>query len=208
MPKSLAELRKSPHVGRPEQEFHLCVAGKLNVEFDRIETEIERLLEENPPTARTDEDGEPTGPPRRLGQKQLHPRVKKQLDEKNARREELRAEMAEHTVVLLLRARPDGEWRNWVNEHPPREDNRLDERAGHDVDALIEDLRTNPRAYVVAVNGEAYTDDDWAFIWSSTADGDQWRMATTVRGLHLTGVDVPKSLTTWLAKQTNGGSSK
>lgn len=209
MPKSLADLRKSPHVGRPETEFTLCVAGKLNAEFDRIEAEIDRLLEENPP-ARTssDDDGEPTGPPGRLGLKGgLHPKVKKQLDERNARREELRVEMADHTVTLLLRARPDGAWRDWVNSNPPRDDNRLDDRAGHDVDALIEAIRSSPRDYVAQVNGEAYTDDDWTFIWSNASDGDQWRLAAAVRGLHLSGVDVPKSLTDWLATKQNGRSS-
>ena len=208
MPKSIADLRKSPHVGRPETEFSLCVAGKLNVEFDRIEAEIDRILNESPRRTTTGEDGEPTGPPGRLGRRGgMDPATRKRLDKLNTDREALRAEMAEHMVTLHLLAREDGAWRAWKAENPPRDDNRLDQAVDYDTDALIDTIRDHPRDYVTAINGDSYTDDDWSFIWSNAAEGDKWRLSAVVRGLHQSGVDVPKSLTAWLANQTRGKSS-
>lgn len=202
MPRSLADLRKSPHVGRPETLLPVCVAGKLTAEFDRVEAELDKVLTERPQRVQS-EDGEPTGPPKRMGRRGPDPRIA----ELNDRREQLRDEMAAHTVTLLLRAREDGLWRNWVNEHPPRDADRLDQAVGHDVDALIVDIRDNPRDYVAAINDEPFSDDDWLFVWNNAGDGDKWRMAATVRNLHQQGVDVPKSLTDWLGTVTSEGSS-
>ena len=198
MPKSLADLRKSEHAGRPETIFQLCVAGKLNAEFDRIDYELDQLLQGEPEPRPTSDDDAPTGPPERLGRRGKR-RRNPRIDELNTRREELRGLMADHMVDLHLRAREDGHWRQWVNDHPPREDNRVDARAGHDVDALIDHIRDNPRLYVTAINDEAYSDEDWAFVWDNASEGDKWRLAASVRGLHQAGVDVPKSLTLSLA---------
>lgn len=202
MTKSLADLRKSEHVGRPETTFPICVAGKLNAEFDKIDYELDQLLK-NPRNTPASADSDAPQPPRRMGQKGIDPRV----HELNARRDELREIMADHIVTLHLRAREDGHWRAWVNDNPPRDDNRLDERAGHNVDALVDWIRDNPRDIVTAINDAAYDDEDWAFIWGNAADGDKWRLAATVRGLHQAGVDVPKSLTPWLPSPKSGGSS-
>lgn len=175
MAKSLAELRNSPHVGLPEWTYPLCVAGKLSAEFDKIDAEIEEALAED------------FQKPRRNAEK---PRTHKL----NQRREELRKQMAEHEVELRFRARPNDKWREWVNDHPPREDNRVDERAGLDVDALTARLRD----YAVSINGEDITDDDWSFCISNAAPGDMWRMTALVLKYHQQGVDIPKSLTGWL----------
>lgn len=195
MPKSLADLRKSPHVGRPVTEFPLCIAGKLNAEFDRIDVELDRLTA-GQPAAPADPDA--PQPPGRMGRKGIDPKTRLRLQELNARREELRAEMAEHTVVLTIEALEDGRWRDWINAHPPREDNQADHRAGFDVDALIDLIRTEPRTFIKAINGEGYTDEDWAFVWGNASEGDQLRVTASVRGLHQSGVDVPKSLSGWL----------
>lgn len=204
MPKSLADLRASEHVGRPETEFPLCVAGKLNAEFDRIDLELDELLSD-PSTRRPAGEGDDSdvGPVRRVGQKGVDPRI----TQLNARREELRTLMADHTVLLHLRAREDGAWRTWKTANPPRDGDKGDERAGFNLDALIDDLRDNPRHWIIAINGEPYGDDDWAFIWANASDGDQWRLAALARSLHTTGVDVPKSLTDWLATRKSATSS-
>lgn len=175
MAKSLAELRKSPHVGLPEKTYPLCIAGKLNAEFDKIEAEL------------NDELVSEMGRPQRVADKS-------RVDELNARREELRAEMADHEVELRFRGKPSATWREWVNEHPAREDNQIDKQAGFDVDALTDQLRD----YVVAINGEDYTDDDWSFCITNASAGDMWKMTALVIGLHQQGVDIPKSLTGWL----------
>lgn len=202
MPKTLAELRKSPHVGRPETEFTICIAGKLNAEFDQIDHELDQILNEQPTTPA---DPDAPKPPGRMGRRGTNPETQKRITELNERREELRTVMADHKIPLRLRAREDGTWRTWVNEHPPRPDNTIDEGAGHDVDALITDIRTHGDRYVVTINGDPYTAEAWAFVWTNAAPGDQWRLTAVVRGLHQSVVDVPKSLTPYLP--TSGASS-
>lgn len=184
MPKSLAELRKSPHVGLPERTYPLCVAGKLSAEFDRLEAELDEALRDEISRSK------------RMGSKS-------RVDEVNERREELRREMAEHEVVLRFRAKPSATWREWVNDNPPRDDNNLDKQAGLDVDALTDSLRD----YVVSINGEDFTDDDWSFCIANAAPGDIWRMTALVLSLHQQGLDVPKSLNGWLATRRQSKTS-
>ena len=198
MPKSLAELRTSQHVGRPEAVETVCVAGKLNAEFDAIESELEALVDELEAAA----DPERPSPPKRMGTGR-NPKVVAL----NARREELRKEMAEHVVTLRLRGLEDGAWRAWVTENQPREDSRTDSIAGYNVDALIDWIRDEHRKVIVSINDQDYTDEDWKFVWDNLAEGDRWKLAGVVRRLHVTAVDVPKSLTPWLETLTPGTSS-
>lgn len=198
MPKSLADLRKSPHVGRPEAETSVCVAGKLNAEFDQIEAELGELMD----ALQDQADPDTPTPPTRMG-KIRNPRI----SELNERREELRKQMAEHTVTLHLRGLEDGQWRAWVSEHQPRDDNRTDAMAGYDVDALIDWIRDEPRNVLVSINGADFTDDDWQFVWANLGEGDRWKLAGKVRTLHVQAVDVPKSLTPLLATLPAGRSS-
>ena len=198
MPKSLADLRNSPHVGRPEAEQAVCVAGKLNAEFDAIEAELGDLVD----ALEAEADPDTPSPPKRMGRAR-NPKV----DELNKRREKLRREMAEHMVTLRLRGLEDGAWRAWVSEHQPREDNRTDAMAGYDVDALIDWIRDEPRKMIVSINGEDFSDEDWKFVWSNLAEGDRWKLAGVVRRLHVTAVDVPKSLTPWLETLGHGSFS-
>lgn len=191
MPKSLDEILDSPDVGLPERVFPMCVAGKLNAEFDQVEAELDELLEEEAVKKSAKETGQAR--PTRVGLGR-NPRIK-ELDEK---REALRKRMVEHTVDLLLRGKPDHEWRKWKNANPPRDDSRSDARAGYNLDALTEVLRTSPREYVESINDAGYTDEQWAKIMAAAAPGDMWRLTAEVHDMHDRAVSVPKSLSAWL----------
>lgn len=201
MPKSLAELRNSPRLGRPEQLHNLCVAGKLNAEIDAINIELEEMLQDHARNLRqgtgqqsSDPDA-PTPPPRLAQRPGKVGKLPDRFYELNGRREELREEMREHTVTLLLRAMESGEWRRWVQDNPARDGDKADERAGFNIDALLDVLANDPRRFVVSINGDPYSDDDWTdVVWANAADGDKWRLAAAVRLLHQGGVEIPKSL--------------
>lgn len=168
--KTLAELQASEHVGLPESTFDLCVAGKLNLERERIQTELNEAM--NAPKST------------RVGSKSQTKRL-------NDEHEKLIAQMSEFMVELLLRAKEPHVWRKWIAANPAREDNDLDEQVGYNVDALADSLRD----FVITVNGEPLTDEWWTLISGAVAPGDEWRLTNRVIGLHAGSVEVPKSLT-------------
>lgn len=206
MPKTLAELMESPHVGRPETLHDMCLAGKLNAAIDAIGAELDDLLHaEADKLQQTDPDA-PT-PPGRLarpaGRLEQNPRIA----ELNAKREEIRTQMRDHTVTLRIRAMEEGAWRAWRQANPPRPDDKADARANFNIDALLDLIASDPRRFVVDINGEAYTDDQWAFLWGAAAEGDKWALAATVRLIHQGSVEVPKSLSSWLTTPQQPSSS-
>lgn len=184
-PKTLAELLESPDVGLPETTYKLCLSAKLAAEFDRIDAAITDALDEERTSAK------------RLGSKSTVMKL-------NEQREALRAKMAEHQVEVRLRAKPVHDWRRWVNAHPSREDNDLDDRLGYNADALQESVPE----YVVDVNGAELANGEWDKLAAVAAPGDLWRLAALVRGLHETGAAVPKSSTSWLKSQLSDDDSK
>ena len=44
--KSLAEIRKSEHVGRPERTYPICVAGRLVAQMEALNPELFQAAEE------------------------------------------------------------------------------------------------------------------------------------------------------------------
>lgn len=180
MAKTLAELRESPHVGLPERSYPICLAGKLLAEFEDLDEQFQRALEAE----------ESAGPRKRVGSKSKAKTIAEQL-------EKLRDEMEEHTVTVKVRARQQGEWRRWCEEHPAREDSDKDTKVFLGIcnaDDLVDDLGT----YVVAINGEEPKDGDWAFVAANAVDGDKDGLAKIVASMHAGSVDIPKSRLTWL----------
>lgn len=208
MPLSLADLRNSPDVGRPETVVQLCVAGKLNARRDQIEAELHDLIQDAAQQPQPSDDPDQPQPPGRLARPrpkllQQNPRIL----ELNAERDALIERMRDHTIELHIVARPDGQWRTWVQDHPARDGVDGDRRAGFNLDDLIDDIGENPDRYIPDINGETYNPDDWAHVWKAAADGDQWRIAAAVRQLHQGGVDIPKSLSSLLGTGQESGTS-
>lgn len=192
MPKSIAELRASAHVGLPEWTYRLCLATKILGEIQSLVEEL-RLLEE---TEQERAEGKQAGPKRRAAEKAPGQQLR-------ARIAELRQEMDEHTGTLTFRGVDDNVWRRWKDAHPARPGNERDSRIGHgfcNADDLVDALGT----FVVAWNGEelkppAYDakgeltePGDWEFFRASAAPGDLNQMAVEVIDRHETVVDLPK----------------
>lgn len=168
MSKSLAELRQSPHVGLPEKLYPICLAGKLQAEYDLLQSEYE-LIEDDPKGGR-------------VGARSPRRKLEDQL-------EALREQMHEHLVPVLFRAKPGHEWREFVGARPPREDERLDEITGFNVDKVIQDLPE----FIVTVSDKPLEPGDWEFVRANAADGDLKECVSIVIALHNRPVDIPKS---------------
>lgn len=185
--KTLDELEADPSVGLPETEYEFCVAGSMNAERERIQTE---LFEEAAKEERASSS-------RRMNQPS-------RVNELNAEHEKLIKRMSPYLVTIKFRAKLPHEWRDWRLAHPKREGDELDEKVDLNVDALSADLRS----FIVSVNEEPMSDRWWAIISKAMAPGDEWAMTNRVIGLH-SGVNaVPKSLTALLQSRANDGDSK
>ena len=181
MPKSLADLRKSDHVGLPERSYPICVAGRLLARFEELDEEFQKALKDEDP-----------GPRKRVGTKD---RAKQIAQEQQT----LLDEMDEHTVHVTVRAVDSDVWRAWCAAHPAREGNVMDTRTFMsicDSDALMADLAGGD--YVAAINGDKPAEGDWDFVWANAGHGDKLGLAKLVVSMHESTVDVPKSRLAWL----------
>lgn len=151
---SLEDLRKGSPVARTERVYQLCLRRDLMAEVDALTTEL------TSPRLGQDEDKQP---PSRKGR---NPREA----EMRSRLEVLTEQMDDATGDLRLRAIPDGEWRRWVNEHPPREGDDRDEQIGFGI-CNTDDLANDLGRWVVSWNGDPLASDDWPTIFAPNAAG-------------------------------------
>lgn len=182
MSKTLAELRQSPRVGLPERSYSLCLASTLIGEVQTLISELQDAEVEDAARA----EGEAVAKPKRAAEKSAAAPIRKRLGE-------LRSEMAEHTGILTLRGLTEGKWREWVDNHPPREGNKRDAQIAYnccDADALLDDLELFAHAW----NGDPVGPGDWDFIVSNAAPGDIKTITQLVVVMHETAVDIPKLL--------------
>lgn len=187
MPKPLAELRKSDHVGLPERSFSICVAGKLLALIEEKDEQFRKALE-----------AEEAAPRKRVGSKS---KAQQYADEMQP----LIEEMDEHTVHGVVRGIDSEVWRAWCAAHPAREGNTVDTRTFMgicDSDALLTALAggrlDEEHPLVVSLNGEKPTDGDWDFVWANAVHGDKMSLAKLVVSMHEQTVDIPKSRRDWL----------
>ncbi|MCM0622720.1 hypothetical protein [Nocardioides bruguierae] len=206
MPKSLAELTAGTP-SRPERPATVVVGDgvKFLVEITNLQTELEDLLRE-----RMAEPGAARGP-RKMGEGadviELQQKIAAAADA-----------MGEYEGRLTVRAtRSDGEWRQWVDKHPPRAEgepgrNRDVELTGFDdgtrtwarcnADALLDDLAT----YVVAWEDEPLAEGQFDALGVSPPD--KKILARTVIGIYEDeAVDIPKWRRGLSGMQTSAPSS-
>lgn len=181
MPKSLADLRTSPHTSLPERSYSLCLAAGLVAEVQTLLDELDTLMV----TTQSDDD-KPTGPPKRLNDGP-GPRIAAV----NARLAEVWSEMDEHTGDLRLRAITDGEWRRWVDENPARPESARDDDIAYGV-CNADALMLNLGRFAHSWNGEPIAEQDWAFIESKAGHADLKQIARAVVTMHEMAADLGK----------------
>lgn len=181
---SLADLRSGDvKAALPERTYDLCIRPDLMAE-------IESLLGQVGPEPTEDEK---EGQPQRLNPKSAD-------GDRVARLKELSAQVADATGELRLRAIPDGEWRRWVNDHPPREKNPRDENLAFGL-CNTDDLASDLARWVRSWNGELLGPDDWAtLLLPNAAGGDLKALANLVVMMQESTAD-PK----WLLRVSLGG---
>lgn len=182
MSKSLAELRQSPRVGLPERTYSLCLASKLVSEVQSLWAQL--VEAEQVEEARR--EGDAAAPPRRNADKPESIKIRKKIAT-------LQAEMTEHTGNLRIVGVPAGEWEDWVDHHPPRENNDRDLRIADGI-CNADDLLADLGKYAKAWNGDDLGEGDWEWLKSNAAPGDIKAIARTVVRMHEGTVDVPKLL--------------
>lgn len=178
--KSLAELKKSEHVGLPERLIEICVSGRLVAEIEELDVQFRNLV-----------NNAPTNPNKRVAsgkdeQRQIADRM-----------DVVRAQMAEHMVTIRVRAIKPAEWRALAAEHPPADGNRQHDLYQVNLDAL-EEMAGD---FVVEINGNEPGEGDWEFVRENAGGGDLRDLAKTIAAMHVSTVSIPKSRNAWLDDQ-------
>lgn len=179
---SLEDLRKGAPVARTERTYQLCLRRDLMAEVDALTGELSSLRiaavgdeDENRPPARLGEGGDPR---------------EKQITDRLA---ELADEMDDATGDLRLRAIADGEWRRWVNEHPPREDDARDENLSFGI-CNTDDLANDLGLWALSWNGDDLAGDDWSAIFAPNAAGGDLKALVNLVVMMQEATDDPKWL--------------
>jgi hypothetical protein len=185
MPKSLADLKAKPK-SLPTRVVRICLDQEAVAEVQRLENEKRDVLIDAA-RSRVDDEGERTGPPKRVGEAPVPPRI----GEIDTELEALFDRMRESEGDLLLRAVSGGEWQRFKDDNPPREGNKTDDEVTYglcDSAALLTDLGR----YVVAWDGEAFGSDDWReWFAAQVAPADLRELCSEVVQLHEARVRVP-----------------
>ncbi|HET7386455.1 MAG TPA: hypothetical protein VFJ19_07295 [Nocardioidaceae bacterium] len=230
----LSELKSSPDVGLAEYPADVCVSTKLAAELEAADKalfeaeqkviDLRAALEE---AQQVDEDAPRR--PRRSGESpnaDLKRRLKEAEEQAEAAArasDEIRERMQQHTVRLTLQGKPSGEWRLWVAEHPPRDED--DDPAGFardvrhagvgagsgvkpfafcDIDALVNDLHL----WISKYDGEPASDEWWEFVSVNGAPAHLRNAASMVVRMHEQVVDLGKSRLAWRADRRSASNSK
>lgn len=174
---SLEDLRKGAPVARTERVYQLCLRRDLIGRVDMLTTELASL------PAPVEDDN---APPMRKGQK-ADPRPQEIRDELA----QIEAEIDDAIGDLRLRAIPDGEWRRWVNEHPPREEDPRDEQIGYGI-CNTDDLANDLGMWAVSWNGDDLEADDWSRIFAPNAAGGDLKALVNLVVMMQEAADDPK----------------
>lgn len=185
MKQTLDHLRSSKPKARPERSVTLCLAPDLVGDVQALVEERSALMQ----SRAIQDDPEAGGKPRRAGQG-----VCKREREINTELAALFEKIVEHEGEMRLRATwTDGEWRRWVDAHPPREEgtsgHEFDQRAAHGIchgADLIEELG----AFAFEWNGEKMAPGDWDDIFAPVVGGgDKATMAQAIVGMYESRLD-------------------
>lgn len=204
MSKSLAELRAEAKPRPMERAYNLCLAQDLVARVQVLGEEKQALALEVgiDDAASSDDEDEKPKKPRRAAD----PRTAR-IKEIDTELEALYEQMREHSGEVVLRARPAGEWQQWVTKNPARFSDQQDENGRAQIlsideqvaygmcsaAALLDDLKR----YVASWNGEDVTAEDYRYLIDNAAPGDVKEMCRIVVQMHeAVGARAPKASST------------
>lgn len=166
---SLDQLRKGdvPR-GLPERSYPLCLRRDLLAEVDALTNQLRDA-------EITGDDVDPESlPPKRLGEGEA-PAV----TGLRAKLSSLYDEMDEATGDLRLRAIQDGEWRQWVNAHPPRDGDQRDADIAYGM-VNADDLAADLAQWVLSWNGDLLDEGDWDRSIAPLASGGDLKALVSI----------------------------
>jgi hypothetical protein len=197
--QSVAQMRASGKVQQPTLTRTICLSSDLD---ERYRAQREEL------TAAIGALEQAKAKPGRAGGNPHVLKARQVVDEKSAALDATADEMAAFGEVdVVVRRHPAGDWNRWAELHPPRE-KEPDEQgrralairdAQHggrcDFDALVADLGE----WVVELNGQPATTDEWEWLASVAPPASLDDLADDVLRLHGERVSLPKPLTPLLS---------
>lgn len=197
MPKSLSDLRAEKRDNRETRPFTACLARDLLAEVQQLTDELDQVTVHIEAPSQDDDEKGRQSEPRRMGQGESaeSKAARARAAEIRDRLADVLDEMAEYEGELIVRAnRTEGEWRQWTNEHPARDEDDpghfrdLEVAFGYcNADDLIDDLAT----YAHTWNGEPLTNGDWEVL--GVAPPDKKKVAQLVVDMYESvKVSVPK----------------
>lgn len=181
MPKSLADLRARPVTERNQRAVPVCLKPELLAELQALSGRLDAFTIAGAAAA---DDENRQGPPLRQGQSEAP-----EAAEVRAEIARVLEDMADHEGEVRLRASlSDGEWRQWVDNHPPRPEgskgHQRDMRWASgfcNVDALVDDLGKFAHSY----NDEPLGDDGWTEVLDPRLGlADKSQMASAVVSMY------------------------
>lgn len=197
---TLAQLRaqSGPRpLPRAERLVTMIEGQHLLAESEALRDELADLLLN---VTRSDADGNPTGKPRKQGERGLPPRAKEIQESQR----ELLERLAEFQGVVTLRGMDGGSWQRYKDDHPPRDGNVADARyaGGH---CNSSDLFADLGLFVAAWDEEPVAGSDWDDTLAERITyADRRDLVTAVVEMHETGVArAPKSRTVSLSTESS-----
>lgn len=174
---------------RPERAVPLCLRGDLNREYEELQASL---------TAARDRDAQT-----------LAGGDAKSVAE---RMDALALRMRAAIVVFRLRALDKMRPVSLLGEHPPRDDDDLDNRFGYNRDTYYQAL-IRESTYELMQGDDVQpaselTDDDWTGIWDALGHGQFDRLTDAAMKLNNGDVDIPTSALASLLSQASGESSR
>lgn len=196
--QSVAQMRASGKVQQPTTTRTICLSSDLDDRYRAQRAALEQALAALEKAK--DKPGRAGGNPHVLN-------ARKAVKECSATLDATAEEMAAFEVDVVVKRWPAGDWNRWAELHPPREQ-EPDEQgrralmirdAMHggrcNFDALVADLGE----WVVELNGQPATADEWEWLASTAPAASLDDLADDVLALHGERVSLPKPLTPLLS---------
>lgn len=169
--------------GLPERVYELCLRRDLLGEVDALNDKmrttkiaVARGSDENAPPPRYGEGSEPP-----------------ELAAITERLAALYDQIEDATGELRLRAIRDGEWRRWVNDHPPREGDQRDDTVTYGL-CNADDLANDLGKWVLSWEGDTLAADDWDTHIAPLVSGGDYKALTQMVLIMQEVIEDPKLL--------------